>query len=395
MIETNSISIFKQKVNLFVPVFVNETDDFFKKLLWSIFKNEYEISSYKLLVDSIEKNGDTLAVFFNEFVESLAELVFKKSIQKDEFIQFLIDSNNSIFEKHLFFLEEVSIAISNIERNIQKEILQNLEIGIEEKEIENAITKLERKEKKLALQEIEKNYGLDSIQTTRITEANENKTNFQFILRIAALFILVLIPLGISIFFYKHSDDGLNSHQNKDVKNLLYSETGDLTELKKIDVPSAIFSNGSIIIENNEIGFGYAKNEEKIKVTIVSYSNQLAYFENKTKQLEEKYSQLKNKRIKAKASTLKSLKDLLILCESKKDELLSLELTYEFKNEKLKLYKQEKIDLKSIKVYSLTNDEEIKSYYLLLDDKYYYLPSSKGKLVRVVDIELLEKLEEI
>ena len=74
-----------------------------------------------------------------------------------------------------------------------------------------------------------------------------------------------------------------------------------------------------------------------------------------------------------------------------KKDLLKLESTYEFKNNKLKLVKQQKIDLKLIKVYSLSTSVEQKTYYLQIGEDYFDLSNGKGKFKKVIDPEVLEQ----
>ena len=82
-------------------------------------------------------------------------------------------------------------------------------------------------------------------------------------------------------------------------------------------------------------------------------------------------------------------------CLLKKNQLLALEATYEFKKDKLKLFKQEKIDLKSIKVYSLSENVDNKIFYLKIGEDYFDLSKSKGKLKKVDDPDIIEQLDDI
>lgn len=386
MNENNSLGLFMQKVALFVPIFKNENIDFFRNLLWAFLKNEIDVISNKKLNEAIEASGENPENFRNELIESLAELVFEDSSVNDEFIQFLRKSRNSTFENHLKFLNELSVSISRIERSNQKEFLRKHELELEEKEIEIALTNIEREERKKILKELE----------DKIESSTENKTNWKFVMRIAALFILVLIPVGITIFFFNGNSGSVyngKSNNKKEDHNIIYAETGDLTGLKEIDLPSAIFTIGINYVKTNGQGFG--KREEEISISLISYKNQIDYLNTKIQLIEEKYNELKVKKIKDKKNTLKSLKDIEKSCIIMNDDLKDLENTFEFKNGKLKIYKQEKIDLKSIKVYSLSNDEDIKTYYLLIGEEFFNLTNSKGKLVQIVDQELIEKLEGI
>jgi hypothetical protein len=165
-----------------------------------------------------------------------------------------------------------------------------------------------------------------------------------------------------------------------------------LTELKNIDIPSAVFSLGSTILETDQQGFGFAQEDEKISISLISFNNQIAYLDNKIQGIESKYDELKSKKIRNKKSTLQLLKDSQEKCSLKKKELLALESTYEFKNDKLKLFKQEKIDLKSIKVYSLSESVDKKVFYLKIGEDCFDLSKSKGRLTKIEDPELLNEV---
>jgi hypothetical protein len=250
---------------------------------------------------------------------------------------------------------------------------------------------MERNEEEFLVANSSKNYSQESSNSAQ-------KTNWRFVMRIAALFILVLIPVGISVFFFnQNSGSGLgeDSKTNKEENNTIYAETGDLTDLKNINLPSASFSVGNTILQPVQRTQGLANLDVEISINIISYLNQLAFLEEKIQKIDSKYQELKNKKIKNKKSTLQSLKETQEKCILKKNELLALESTYEFKNEKLQLFRKEKIDLKTIKVYFIQNEEETRSYYLRRGDDYFYLSTQKGKLKKVVESDILEQLEDI
>jgi hypothetical protein len=148
-------------------------------------------------------------------------------------------------------------------------------------------------------------------------------------------------------------------------------------------------------IESSEQRFGFAKEEEKIIITCLSYNDQIVYLDQKIKSLETKHKELNTKKIKDKQSTLSSLNETEKKCALMKENLLKLESTYEFKNYHLKLVKQQKIDLKLIKVYSISTSVEQKTYYLQIGEDYFELSNGKGKLKKVIDQEVLEQLLDI
>jgi hypothetical protein len=207
----------------------------------------------------------------------------------------------------------------------------------------------------------------------------------------------VLIPVGISILFFDDGGTVLpkgkgNEGNSKKGESIIYAETGDLTELMKINIPAPSIDKILSSIQLEKPSFGFANEEKQIAINVESISEQISYLSNKIKQLDSKYSELKTKNIKDKEKTLNLLLVVKNQCIAKRNKIESKENTYEFNEKTLKLYTKRKIDLKSLKVYSIENEESNNGYYLSIKDQYFYLNKSGGKLSIVLNNEIIEIL---
>jgi hypothetical protein len=433
-----SVEIFKQIISNHIPDYKSSLDDavfrdaksFFtdsdseigdtqnisraKSTVSYIFEADSEINEPSLKQQLQNKEID-LNEIIDEFLSDLAQLYLEESNGSDPIISFLLTSNNSEFLEHLEFAKEMKEAFRRIQRREKKEELKQLEEQEDEEVIRAAFQRIERVEKKKQLQDLDdteklKPTGSGFISYSANLElkdeyqfnqsvASKNQIPWKFVIRVAAILILVLIPVGISVLFFGDDETStvIKGPKPKGGKTIIYAETGDLTELKKINIPSPKIDGVVNTIENNEPSFGFANQEEKISIFLIDLGDQIAYLNKKTMLLDSKISELKTKNIKDKEATLKSLSEISSKCKLDKQAIELKDLTYEFdsKNIKLTIYTKNKIDPKKLKVYSIKNDDESLSYFLKLFDKYYSLSKSKGSLVVVTSEDLLDKLEEI
>ena len=399
-----SVSLFKKSVAEYLPDYISVDNDVVLKTMQRALDNNYNVyDSALILSKELEQNQVNLNEVLEDFLSNLADYYVQSPTIKDPLIEQLLKLNHGVFLSKIEDARELQIVIQRSERKRLKELLSAHEEQQESEDIRAAFQRIERKEKKELLQLIERNQDASFVANKSKISLKESsnsaqKTNWGLVIKIAAIFILVLMPFGISIFFFNGGSGSATNGKSKNIKeddNIIYAETGDLTELKNIDIPSAVSSNGNAILESSRRTQGIGKVDEKISTNIVSFKNQLAYLDEKITKIDSKYQELKSKKIKNKKSTLQSLKETKEKCSLMKNELLVLESTYEFKNDKLKLFKQEKIDLNSIKVYFIENDDSIRAYYLLIGEEYYYLSAQNGRLIKVVDQNVLDKLENI
>lgn len=434
-----SIEIFKQIISNYIPEYKSSLDESVFRDAKSFFTafdseisgvqgmNETNITtSYIFEADSetieptlkqqLQKKEIDLNEIIDEFLGDLAQLYLEEPNSSDPIISFLLTSNNPEFLEQLEFAKELKLAFQRIERQEKKAQLKQVEEQDENEVIRAAFQRIERAEKKKQLQDLEEaeklkptgsgfaayspNEELNDEYPFYNSVKSKNQIPWKFVIRVAAVLILVLIPVGISVLFF--GDDEKTVGVGKDPKpkggkTIIYAETGDLTELKRLEIPLPKIDDIISTIQNNKPSFGFAREEEKVSISVIYTGNQIAYLDQKIILLENKIKELKAKNIKDKESTLTSLSEISSKCKLDKKALELKDLTYEFdsKNFKLTVYTKNKIDPKKLKVYSIKNDDESLSYFLKLFDKYYSLSKSKGSLGVVTKQELLDELEEI
>lgn len=435
-----SIEIFKQIISNYIPEYKSSLDESVFRDAKSFFTafdseisgvqgiNESNITtSYIFEADSetieptlkqqLQNKEIDLNEIIDEFLGDLAQLYLEEPYSTDPIILFLLSNNNPEFLEQLEFAKELKLAFQRIDRQEKKVQLKQIDVQEDEKIIRAAFQRIERAEKKKQLQDLEEaeklkptgsgfaayspNKELNDEYPFNNSVKPKNQIPWKFMIRVAAVLILVLIPVGISVLFFGDDETTVGVGKGpkpKGGKTILYAETGDLTELKEIKLPE----KENIIIrseynKNYSIqGFG-KPNSKEVQIILYYNGNQINYLVNKIKLIDLKISELKNKNIKDKEATLTSLSEISSKCKLDKQALELKDLTYEFdsKNFKLTVYTKNKIDPKKLKVYSIKNDDESLSYFLKLFDKYYSLSKSKGSLGVVTKQELLDELEEI
>ncbi len=433
MKNNNSIGLFKEKIVVCAPSFSSQTDADIQSLLWEILNLEYENKAYLAFSNELNKNGHDITEFTNELIESFADLAFEKVSNQDDVIQFLIKTKNEIFNEHLLFLTQLAKASTKIERIHLKELVQNIEENIEEKEIEEAITNLERTDRKNILRELEGNidpsmaHANFAVANMKISSFNNksSNTNWRFVMKIAAMIFLILIPVSISIFFFKNPEINSFKSSNGTPNEIKYAETGDLSDLQKIEVPDENIQNSlSIELMKDEYSQSYASQEEKVSIEIKSFQNQLDYLTEKIKSLKLTSNELKNKielaqkeleksskgkrgsgassrelknKIEKDIATIALLNNLIGVCQEKKSTISVMEWSYNFNKSKLIIYTNKKLDTKYLGVYSINDysNGNKPSYFLKLKDDYFSLNERTGKLKKETNAEIIMQLEEI
>jgi len=435
-----SVEIFKQIISNHIPEYKSSLDEAVFRDAKSFFTDSdseigdtqnmsktnitasyiYEADSEIIepsLKQQLQNKEIDLNEIIDEFLNDLAQLYLGESNDSDPIISFLLTSNNSEFLEHLEFAKEMKEAFRRIQRHEKKEELKQLEEQEDEEVIRAAFQRIDRAEKKRQLQDMDDTEKLkptgsgfaayspneelnDGYQFNNSVKS-KNQIPWKFVIRVAAVLILVLIPVGISVLFFGDDETTVGVGKGpkpKGGKTIIYAETGDLTELKEIELPGEKNVIISSELKKNYKTQGFGKsNFEEVNISISFNGNQIAYLDKKITLLDSKISELKTKNIKDKEATLTSLSEISSKCKLEKQALELKDLTYEFdsKNFKLTIYSKSKIDPKKLKVYSIKNDDESLSYFLKLFDKFYSLSKMKGSLLIVTNKDLLEKLEEI
>ena len=345
-----SVRLFKNCVAQFDPDYISEDDYIVLNTLQRAFDNNSNIVDSTLILSrELNQINIDFSVIIENFVSTLAEHYFQNENNSDPIITQFLNTNQFGFLSKVEEMRELQIAFKRLERKRLKELLKAEDELEEMEDLRIAFQRIERKEKKAILQKIEEEQKSAFRDKGYIHSLNENELkqniNWRFVSRIAAIFILILIPTGISIYLF-NSKTTYISQKEKDKEqkdNNFIAEIVDITDLKKIDVPPMVSNQGTTILETSEQvvqGFGLVK--EKIIITCISFNDQIVYLDQKIKSLETKHKELNTKKIKDKQSTLSSLNETAKKCALMKEALLKLESTYEFKNDKLKLVKQKK-----------------------------------------------------
>ena len=334
------------------------------KLLEVIIGKDQSIS----LLDFLTINGLSDKFLFiqnktEDVIEELAELHFKKnnSIQSD----FLLQSNNQVFLRHLDFLTETEGAFLIKERIEFKKKLEKLsrsnELNLDENYIKFAVILSERKRLKQYLAKLESSKN----PATKIIGFN-----FKMALKYAAIIILVAGPAIFIINRVKHTNNTKNYElvdkhveivadslsQNKNKSNFK------LPELEK-------YSGVSVLITDRKFGFSSNSNKN-ISIVINNISEQFNALE----------IELKNNQMNNKAA---------LYVKRNLDSLNSIKETYTFdkKEGSINLYstqlKANKITLNRIKVVALEIDNKEVDYLKIRNNYYKLLNIGKHNILRI------------
>lgn len=414
-----SVDIFKTIISEYIPEYLSTSNEeaisdaksfFGKSNSAGLFAPPISLFEEKLLSKGINLNN-----LREEFLSDLASNYLNEPSNNDVITSFLLETGNIDFLKQIEFAHSIRLAFQKIERKDKKELLKQLDEYQEEEEIRTAFHRIERAEKKRLLQEIE---GLEILEPTgtefaaySVNPAQENiphsikpvaaknQIPWKFIIRVAAVLILVLVPVGISVLFFGDNETSIGdkSPKPKNGKSIIYAETGDLTEIKRINIPLPKIDNSVSKIENNEPSFGFATQEEKVTISVVFSGDQIDYLVEKITLIDQKIKELTSKNINNKEATIKSLVDISTKCKSEKQILESKDFNYQFdkKTFELTIFTYKKIDPENLKVYSIKQEDSTFNYFLKIKDSYYQLSSKSGQLKLFTNNDVIEELDSI
>lgn len=412
MTNNDSFNFFKDLTVTVIPTFKDKSDEFFDSIFWSLLKEDKLSKDFQAFSDELNQNGQEIQNFSILLIESFAELVIEKKIDNDPAIKYLIDSKNTVFLEHKIFMENLSISIKNLERRNLKRTLIEVEGIIEEKELEIAITNLERNERKKILQDIE---GFDeTIVAYNKISASDNINNpqitndWRFAIKIAAMLILVVLPIGISVFFFSKDDvnnpiqqannQSINNRIDKDNSSNILAKTIDLSDANQINAPESNIQIISNFIKGISEGQGYASPKLTIQIELVSNLRKEKYLINKRLIINKKQKEIALLNIKDKNSAKKSLLQSDSICKALMRKIKQLEWSYNFEKDKLTLFINQNIDVNQLEIYKIKDEENtnLELFYIKINNAYYSIKiNDKGSLNKVVEEVLLDKLEDI
>lgn len=326
---------------------------FSRKLLEVIIGKDQSIS----LLDFLTSNGLSDKFLFiqnktEDVIEELAELHFKelKSVNTN----FLLQSKNQVFLRHLGFLTETASAVVIKERVELKKKFQKFDklnsFNLDEKDIKTAVVASERKRLK---------QHLSSLQSSEKTTSKIIAFDFKAGLKYAAIIIFVVGP---AIFIINRINHSVSTKDNevadKHVKTKVDSLPHDTLKSDfKLPV-SEKYSGVSVLISESKFGFS-SNDNKRISIEINDISGQLSALE-----IEQKNNQING-------AAINYMKHMI-------DSLNSIKETYTFdkKEGKIHLYstqlKADKTTLNDFKVLVLKiENKEVD--YLKIKKNYYKL----------------------
>ena len=425
MLKTDSIQLFRDTVNLYLPEYFNVSIEDVKKDLFDLLAIDVIFgliatpdTSQQSLNFLLKTNKISREEIIDAYFSALALLYIENPQTKDELVVRLIDGNQKNFKSYIEEALLMKEAFQRLERKEKKEYLQNLEIQLEAEALQVAFTPMAREQEKVAFFQVQ---GINK----QVAASNNNEDNspaqkftLRSIIRIAASVIILSIPAGLLYLFLTGNHNSANkTPSNKTVAKKTEankSEANKTTAKKmaaantpenikqrqddfpsyyslKMNLPGVTSTQGTKQAIPTSESFGYANVEDEIIIQIQNYEAQLRYLETKRKQLQAEISNLESLSFKHKKSTLDSLRTGVFNIDALKKEIQLKEGTYTFKDKKVTLLIVKKKDLQKMKVFNF-NDEGTDKFYLKMESDYYLLTEPKGKLKRLADQEIIESL---
>lgn len=386
MLNINSTQLFRDTVSTYLPEYLDASEEDVRKdifLYLEIPLNNDGIESSVAPGQSIKDQLELLNISIDELLEdylsSLALLYIENPKTKDELVLRIIDGNQKNFNTYIEEAILFTAAFQRIERKEKKEFLKNLEEQIEEEELEVAFARLDRKEKKEELSQSDARNK--SQENTK--ESSSQKFTLKSIMRIAALFIILL-----NVFLNGNSivDPGTSfaKHESKS-QDYFASNTLEMT------LPETSSSQASKELITTSESFGFANDQDEIIIEIQSFVAQLTYLKVKRDSIELEIGRLESKKFKHKKSTLDSLQKGVLKIDNLKKSILLKGNTYDFNGEKVILNLNNNEDLQKMKVFNY-NDQGKDQFFLKIASDYYLLTQPKGKLKSLADQDIIEAL---
>jgi hypothetical protein len=388
--EMISVRLFRQHIAAHLPEFATREEDIVLQTLQrALSVNVYD--SAAILSQELQDNQVDFKEVLTAYISDLADHFVQNPNDSDPIIDQLLATNFLSFATQVEEAKELQLAIQRKERKRLKELLRANDAEQEADEFRIAFERIERKELKKQLQEMEEsssaaNYSFD-IQDSDdgIRPLQTKSSNNRIWMRVAALLVLILIPVGIFLFRNAANttfDPTVAKNGDKpNVEDSKYFASQDISDLVEVSLPDA--SNKMVVSEiDSDIdrGQGFANEDDlNIEIEVVSRANQLKYLKLKSDSIQRKINDFKTKLKrgdlkKQDAEKLRKLTEQLQIARSKCDQLskdiLSAEMHYEFTLKHLTIYSNKNIDPKR---YTVREEIDVDSrelkYFLMLDGK--------------------------
>lgn len=396
--ELLSVRLFKQHITEHLPEYSAVDDDkVLKTLQRSLSPNLYD--SAEFLKIQLKNNQVDFSQVIEEFVSELADHYVQDPSSSDLIIEQLLKNNYFSFASKVESAKELQLAIQLTERKRLKEILLANDEAQEAEDLRIVFERLERQELKKFLQETEefseaagyaqmsRNYDHTNIAPPPLPPSLKKKNIMGHWLKIAAIFLVILIPAGILLYrnILNHTvpmvaETGEKPEKTEDTQ---YLASEDISGLLDISLPDVSIKKVISEIDSDlDRGQGYASEDDsKIEIRVVSKSRQMAYLQNKMDTIGRKINQINNqlKQGKVHPKTLNELKvqieELQTAernCRNLSEQITKAEMHYEFIKSRLTIYSNKEIDPKRFTVREEINvDTREPEYFLMLDEKEY------------------------
>ncbi len=396
--EFKSVQVFQDKITEHLPYFKEkDASEIFNTLKLAVSGVNHD--SVLILKKELLNNAIEVESILSDLVTELAEYIYQHPDYSDPIIDLIKQKDLFSFSERLQDLQDLELALKRMERKRLKDELIKFDEEEEAEEIRQALIRNERKELKQRLKLMDEeaavaNYSIERKYTVSDTyEFDEHsvasvKESRHIWLKIAAILVVIMVPLGI-LFFYNLNSPGseqLASNKGDGGTNSsdVYS-VGDLDALMALSLPAEEFKEAIVKVENEEGNLGYAQEDEEIRITVISRKIQIAHLEERIVLLEAKIRELENelnKSIKTgsgQGPKTKELKESSDKLERKRSEFLALkgsilkeEMNYEFNGKELKIYSN-KTGANRFSIESRLDIEEggKKNYFLLIDGVEY------------------------
>jgi hypothetical protein len=340
------------------------------------------------------------------FLSDLALHYLQDPSTQDPVILALLSESAALFQPYLEEARLFSQAFARVQRKVNKRVLQEMEEELEAEELFHAFNRLQRKENKALLQAFEANertgtyYShkpsiLDQHQTNNnpILDHTKQRNATQWVLRIAAILLLIAIPAGIlRLYFMGDSNNGSTNTAENDPKKPQSSSDYFASTYVDINLPKPSEETSTVNAKTTTTAMGYANSEEAFNIKIINLQPQLSYLHKREKEIQSRITALKNKTFNHKKSTLDSLETAYAKVIDLTQYIQRKELTYEMNAPKLSVYVIKEKDLQQMKVFNY-NDLGSDRFYLYSEGKYFSLNNGQGKLNAETDEGILSALD--
>jgi len=339
------------------------------------------------------------------FLSDLALHYLQDTSTEDPIISALI-TEEVLFQPYLEEARLFSQAFARVQRKANKRLLQEMEEELEAEELFHAFNRLQRKENKELLQAFEANQRTGTYYSVQSSNLDQHQTNnnpsldhpkqrntTQWVLRIAAILLLIAIPAGILRFYFMgDSNNGSTNTAENDPKKPQSSSDYFASTYVDIKLPKPSEETSTVNAEATTTAMGYANSEEEFNIKIINLQPQLSYLQKREKEIQSRITALKNKTFKHKKSTLDSLETAYAKVIDLTQHIQRKELTYEMNAPKLSVYVIKEKDLQQMKVFNY-NNLGTDRFYLYSEGKYFAINNGQGKLNAETDEDILSALD--